>query len=259
MPPLAKEQILRAIREAVGGEGLVAVAYLMGSYADGTATHLSDVDVGVGIYPRPGIDAAEAAWLAADIEHRVTQELFPDYEADCCPEWLFDPVEVVVLNAPGTLPSLPWMLACAVPAHAPDPAFQAALEELAFARGRPSGRQARRAAWRLKARWIVRAALGKTFATYEGLLRTCLNLAHRAVVELRLNVPARRQDLPAALAEAGVVSPRTARFVAEAVEMLSGENVPLRIWGNLRRNMRLLAEYALDVEEALERVVPVDA
>jgi len=47
----------------------------------------------------------------------------------------------------------------------------------------------------------VRAALGKTFVTYESLLRICLNLAHRAAVELGLNVPARRQDLPAVLAE----------------------------------------------------------
>jgi predicted nucleotidyltransferase len=253
---LEKERILRAIRDAVSRENLVAAAYLMGSYADGTATHLSDVDVGVGIYPRPGIDAAEAAWLAAEVEHRLAQALFPGREDDTCPEWIFNPVEVVVLNAPRTLPSLPWMLACAVPAHAPDPAFRAALEERAFARGRPSCRQARRAAWRLKALWIVRAALGETFATYEGLLRTCLNLAHRAVVELKLDVPPRRQDLPAVLAEAGIVSPRTASFIAGAVETLSREDVPLRTWGYLRRNARLLAEYALDVEEALERAVP---
>lgn len=49
---MAQEEIVREIRNRAGRTPAVAVAYLMGSYAEGTATILSDVDVGIGAYPR---------------------------------------------------------------------------------------------------------------------------------------------------------------------------------------------------------------
>ncbi|MGB9887945.1 MAG: nucleotidyltransferase domain-containing protein [Moorellales bacterium] len=57
MPLLEREAIIKAVREAVGRERLIAAAYLIGSYADGTATHLSDVDVYLASQPdwRPGV------------------------------------------------------------------------------------------------------------------------------------------------------------------------------------------------------------
>jgi predicted nucleotidyltransferase len=252
---MAQEEIVREIRNQAGRTPAVAVAYLMGSYAEGTATALSDVDVGIGVYPALCPDADAAADLAEGLAYHLERALFPDHDPDPGSGWLFYPVEVVVLNAPRTLSSLPWMLAGALPVYVADPSFRSELEALAFRKGRPSPEEARVAAWRLKASWIVRAARGQVYAPYEGLLRTCLNLAHRAVVELKLPVPSERRCLPAVLAEAGVVSRRAASFVTEAVEILTDRHVGLPTWEYLRRGLHLLADYALQVEEALEGTV----
>ncbi|GAW91711.1 nucleotidyltransferase domain-containing protein [Calderihabitans maritimus] len=250
---LEQEQIIHEIQNQVNSKPAVAVAYLMGSYADGTATHLSDVDVGIGVYPSLCPDTDTAMELAEGLEYRLIQALFPAYDPDPWTEWLFYPVEVVVLNASHTRPSLPWMLAAALPVYTPDASFRAELEELAFRKGRPTPEEARIAAWRLKAAWIVRAARGQVYAPYERLLRTCLNLAHRAVVRLGLPVPPERRQLPLVLAEAGVVSWRAVSFLIEAIEILSHRDMDMKKWKNLHSGMRLLADYAFQVEDALER------
>ncbi|TDA67454.1 MAG: nucleotidyltransferase domain-containing protein [Clostridia bacterium] len=251
LPP-SLETITQAVRQECSLRREIAVAYLMGSYAAGTATALSDVDVGIGVYPHLCRGPCDASSLAADLEYVLAEALFPDLESDPWSEWIFDPVEVVVLNRRSVLPALPWLLGPAFPVYAPDESFRRALEDLAFSRGRPTAAEARRAAWRLKASRVVRAAQRKAFVPYESLLRTCLNLAHPAVVELNLPLPARREDLPGALAAAGVVSPRTAAFIQEATALLSRESGRLEFFAYLQRHLGLLAEFALDVEMALE-------
>ncbi len=117
---LPQEEIVREIRNQAGRTPAVAVAYLMGSYADGRATALSEVDVGIGVYPVLCPDADTAADLAEGLAYHLERALFPDHDPDPGSEWLFHPVEVVVLNAPRTLSSLPWMLAGAVPVNVAD-------------------------------------------------------------------------------------------------------------------------------------------
>ncbi|MGB9805004.1 hypothetical protein, partial [Desulfofundulus sp.] len=177
------------------------------------------------------------------------------YDPEPRAEWLFTPVEVVVLNAPHTLSSLPWMLAGALPVHTPDPSFKAELEKLAFRRDRPTPEEAAIAAWRLKATWIVRTARGQVFASYEGILRTCLNLAHRAVVRLGLPVPEERQQLPLVLYRSGIITRRAASFITEAINILCHDRVNFQAWEYLHHHLHLLADYALQVEDALERTV----
>lgn len=250
---LRREDIIKEIKAQVSNRPAVAVAYLMGSYANGTATPLSDVDVGIGVYPSLCPDQYAAMDLAEEIEHCLVQTLFPNYNPDPWTEWLFYPVEVVVLNTSHTLPSLRWMLAGALPVYTPDANFQSELEALAFQRGHPSPEEARIAACRLKASWIVRAARGQVFAPYEAVLRTCLNLAHRAVVRLKLPVPPKRTQLPLVLAEAGVISRRVFSFLTEAIEILTRRDVTINKWEYLHQGIHLLAEYAVQVEGALER------
>ncbi|MDN5362717.1 MAG: hypothetical protein PWP70_1764 [Moorella sp. (in: firmicutes)] len=250
---LDQKEIISAIQRHVENQPRVAVAYLMGSYAAGTATPLSDVDVGIGVYPSLCADAHAALDLIAELEYHLGEALFPAYTPDPWTEWLFNPVEVVVLNAPHTISSLPWMLAAALPVHTPDANFKAELEKLAFRQGRPTPEEASIAAWRLKARWIIRAARGQVFAPYEGLLRTCLNLAHRAVVRLELPVPEERRQLPRVLANAGIITRRVASFIGEAIDYLCNDRVDFGTWEYLHRHLDLLGDYALQVEDALEQ------
>ncbi|MCL6449514.1 MAG: nucleotidyltransferase domain-containing protein [Armatimonadetes bacterium] len=252
---LESEKIISEIKRHVQDRPQVAVAYLMGSYAGGTATPLSDVDVGIGLYPSLCPNTDDALDLAAALEYSLTEALFPGYDPKPWAEWLFTPVEVVVLNAPHTLSSLPWMLAGALPVHTPDPSFKVELEKLAFRHGRPTPEEATIAAWRLKATWIVRTARGQVFASYEGILRTCLNLAHRAVVRLGLPVPEERQQLPRVLHRAGIITRRAASFITEAINILCHDRVNFQAWEYLHHNLHLLADYALQVEDALERTV----
>ena len=249
---LDQENIICTIQSHVRNQPQVAVAYLMGSYAAGTATPLSDVDVGIGVYPSLCADAHAALDVVAELEYHLGEAFFPAYNPDPWTEWLFDPVEVVVLNAPHTIASLPWMLAAALPVHTPDANFKAELEKLAFQQGRPTPEEASIAAWRLKARWIVRAARGQVFASYEGLLRTCLNLAHRAVVRLELPVPEERRQLPRVLCSAGIITRRVTSFIEEAIHYLSHDRGDLGTWRYLDRHLHLLADYALQVEDVLE-------